>query len=242
MRFHAFRCPAVETLPKRYHFCLKKIIHFDYGIPGAQKCFKPLEGSQKLDVWSIVDMGVVDTGVMFTDVVGFTPLTERLGPDAIGELLNRYLGEIADVAHAHGATVDKFIGDCVMIVFGTPEAMEPQEQARRCVALAQEVHARVSSLGLDPPLEARTGINTGEAVVGNFGSRARSDYTALGAAVNVAARLESASAPGRILIGPETARLLEDLLELEPAGALSLKGVTAPVNAFFVCAGVGDSS
>ncbi|MEE2780506.1 MAG: adenylate/guanylate cyclase domain-containing protein, partial [Myxococcota bacterium] len=172
--------------------------------------------------------------VMFTDVVGFTPLTERLGPEAIGRLLDAYLGEIADVAHRHGATVDKFIGDCVMVIFGAPAQMSPEEQARRCVALAREIHERVRALEMEHPLQARTGINTGDAVVGNFGSHARSDYTALGPAVNIAARLESASSPDRILLGPETARLLGDASHLEPAGDLNLKGVTEPVPAFFV--------
>lgn len=172
--------------------------------------------------------------VMFTDVVGFTPLTERLGPEVIGRLLNRYLAEIADLAHAHGATIDKFIGDCVMIVLGAPEELEPEEQARRCVALAAAIHQRVAELEIEHPLEARTGINTGEAVVGNFGSRARSDYTVLGPAVNVAARLESASRPGRILMGSETARLLGEQVQLEAAGELQLKGVRDPVTAFFL--------
>ncbi len=172
--------------------------------------------------------------VMFTDVVGFTPLTERLGPEVIGRLLNRYLAEIADLAHQHGATIDKFIGDCVMIVFGAPEPLEPREQAERCVALAMAIHERVRALEMEHPLQARTGINTGEAVVGNFGSRARSDYTVLGPAVNIAARLESASAPGRVLLGEETARLLGDSVALEEAGSLQLKGVREPVNAYFL--------
>ena len=172
--------------------------------------------------------------VMFTDVVGFTPLTERLGPEAIGRLLNQYLAEIADLAHQHGATIDKFIGDCVMIVFGAPERLEPAEQARRCVALAAAIHQRVEGLPMEHPLQARTGINTGEAVVGNFGSRARSDYTVLGPAVNVAARLESASVPGRVLIGEETARLLEGEVPLEAAGPMKLKGVRESVNPFFL--------
>jgi adenylate cyclase len=175
--------------------------------------------------------------VMFTDVVGFTPLTERLGPQVIGELLDGYLGTIADIAHAHGATVDKFIGDCVMIVFGAPERMEPEEQANRCVKLAREIHRAVRQLDGDHPLQARTGINTGEAVVGNFGSHARSDYTSLGPAVNVAARLESASSPDRILLGPETASLLGDGLPLESAGSLELKGVAGTVEAWLVVEG-----
>ncbi len=172
--------------------------------------------------------------VMFTDIVGFTGLSERLGPEALGDLLNRLLGEIADVAMEHGATVDKFIGDCVMVVFGAPEACSPEEQARRCVALGLAIHERVNEVGAAYQLRARTGLNTGDAVVGNFGSASRSDYTVLGPAVNVAARLESASRPNRILIGPESVRLLDGSVKLEPAGLLTLKGVSEPIEAWFV--------
>ncbi len=173
--------------------------------------------------------------VMFTDLVGFTSLSERLGAEAVGRLLNQYLSLMADVAHAHGATVDKFVGDAVMIVFGAPDVLDPREQARRCVALAIDLQGRLPTLGEDGlRLTARTGINTGEAVVGNFGSAARSDYTVIGPAVNIAARLETASAAGRILVGETTAKLLDGKVLLEPAGELRLKGVAEPVRAFFV--------
>lgn len=172
--------------------------------------------------------------IMFTDIVGFTALSERLGPVVLGQLLGRLLGEVADLAMKHGATVDKFIGDCVMIVFGAPEYIPPEKQASRCVNLALAIHERIKTIGADHNLHARTGINTGEVVVGNFGSMSRSDYTVLGPAVNVAARLESASEPDCILIGPDTAQAVRDRFELEPAGALSLKGVSEPVEAFFV--------
>jgi class 3 adenylate cyclase len=172
--------------------------------------------------------------VMFTDIVGFTALSERLGPEAVGALLNVLLGEIAQLALDHGATVDKFIGDCVMVVFGAPEPSPPEDQARRCVTLALAIHALVARLGAAHALQARTGLNTGEVVVGNFGSAARSDYTVVGPTVNVAARLESASQPNRILVGPDTAAHLDDDVALVPAGPLKLKGVSEPVEAWFV--------
>jgi class 3 adenylate cyclase len=171
---------------------------------------------------------------MFTDLVGFTTMSEELGPDAVGGIIDRYLSRVADLAHAHGATVDKFIGDCVMIVFGAPDPLEPSEQARRGVELALAIQAMMPSIDRDVQLVARTGMNTGEAVVGNFGCASRSDYTVIGPAVNVAARLEGAGQPGRILIGEETARLLDGGYELEPVGELRLKNVSRPVRAFFV--------
>lgn len=172
--------------------------------------------------------------VMFTDIVGFTPLSERIGAEAVGKLLNSYLARMCEIAHRHRATVDKFVGDAIMIVFGAPEPLEPEVQAHRCVELAREIQAAVPHVAPGLQLEARTGINTGEAVVGNFGSEVRSDFTVLGPTVNLAARLESASQPGRILLGPETARLLGPDVALESAGELRLKGVAAPVQAWFV--------
>jgi class 3 adenylate cyclase len=162
--------------------------------------------------------------VVFTDLVGFTAVSERLGADTVGKVLTRYFSETAAIAHRHGAIVDKFIGDASMIVLGAPDPLEPGEQARRAVVIARELHAHVVGLG-ELGMQARTGINTGEAVVGNFGSAERSDYTAVGPTVNLAARLEAAAAPGQILVGAETARLLDGSVALASAGALELKGI-----------------
>ncbi|MEE2750367.1 MAG: adenylate/guanylate cyclase domain-containing protein [Myxococcota bacterium] len=172
--------------------------------------------------------------VMFTDIVGFTALSERLGPVAVGSLINTLLGEIADIALAHGATVDKFIGDCVMVVFGAPEPCDPEEQVARSIKLALAIQQKVTELGSEYQLQARTGLNTGDVVVGNFGSMSRSDYTVLGPTVNVAARLEAKSLPGRILIGPHSAHLLGDAWPLETTGPIKLKGVSNPIEAYFV--------
>lgn len=179
--------------------------------------------------------------VLFTDIVGFTALSERLGAEAVGELLDRLLGEVATLAHEHGATVDKFIGDCVMIVFGAPEECSPEDQVTRCIALAQAIHAKVKESGAQYALQARSGMNTGEAVVGNFGSQARSDYTVLGPSVNVAARLEAASRPDSILVGIDSIRFLQDDMTLEAAGALQLKGISKPVEAWFVPSMLGEA-
>lgn len=174
--------------------------------------------------------------IMFIDLVGFTRLSDRLGAEEVGRLLNRYLSDVADLAHRRGATIDKFVGDAVMIVFGAPDPMEPELQARRCVALALEIQAHVLTLSAEHELSARIGINTGEAVVGNFGSAARSDYTVIGPTVNVAARLESRAPRGGVLIGERTAELLDGAVPLGPGEELSLRGVPRPVRAFVVTA------
>ncbi len=172
--------------------------------------------------------------VLFADLVNFTPMSDRLGAQAVGNLVNRYLTLTARLAHEHGATVDKFIGDSVMVVFGAPERLSPEEQARRAVDLAWAIQRALNQLDGREFLRARIGINTGEVVVGNFGSPVRSDYTVLGLPVNVASRLESACQPGRVLVGPETARLLGDDLRKDPAGPLKLKGIREPVEAWYL--------
>jgi class 3 adenylate cyclase len=170
---------------------------------------------------------------MFIDLVGFTTLSEHLGADRVAQLLNRFLTRVTELAYEHGATIDKFVGDAVMIVYGAPDSMSAEEQARACVRLGMEVTSTMAAFD-DPPLSLRVGINTGEAVVGHFGSPIRSDFTVIGPAVNIAARLEGASTPGRVLVGESTANLLGDGWVLEPAGEISLRGVAQPVRAFFV--------
>lgn len=177
--------------------------------------------------------------VLFSDLVGFTAMSERMGADAVAEHLNAYLSAMATLAHEHGATVDKFVGDAVMVVYGAPEPMRPEEQARRTVWLALEMVALAATLPGER-LQLRVGINTGEAVVGNFGSQHRSDYTVIGPVVNLAARLEYAAEPGRVLVGPGTAALL-DGVELQSVGLLSLKGLSAPVEAWLVAAEPGGA-
>ena len=168
--------------------------------------------------------------VIFADLVGFTPMTERLGAAAVAEVLNQYLGEVSSVAHAHGATIDKFVGDGVMIVYGAPESMAPEEQARKALGLCRALQKRLANLPGEP-LQMRIGLETGEGVVGNFGSENRSDYTVIGLVANIAARLEAAGQPGRVLIGPGAAAFLENE-GLEAQGPVALKGLSEPVQVF----------
>ena len=172
--------------------------------------------------------------VLFTDLVGFTTLTRTLGAEATAQILDRFLGDVAEAAHELGGTVDKFVGDCVMVVFGAPEPMALSQQIDRAVQLGFRIHEVVANLPQSHGLSARVGINTGEAVVGNFGSRTRSDYTVIGHAVNLAARLESASRPGRVLIGPESVVHLPMHWARDPYKPLFFKGIDEPVAAFWV--------
>lgn len=180
--------------------------------------------------------------VFFSDIVGFTQLTEALESESVVELLNHYLTEMSSIALKHGATIDKFVGDAIMIFFGDPESEGSEKDALKCVNMALEMQKKMSSLtsfwgknfGLSTPLQIRMGINTGYCTVGNFGSADRIDYTAIGAGVNLAARLESAAKPGSILISSETFLMIGDHLDCKEQGSIVLKGISAPVTTYVV--------
>jgi class 3 adenylate cyclase/acyl dehydratase len=164
--------------------------------------------------------------VVFCDVTGSTALGEQLDPEALRRTMGRYFGEIRLIIERHGGTVEKFIGDAVMAVFGIPIAHE--DDALRAVRAVVEIRNRLEALGdeLSVALSFRTGVNTGEVVAGE------GETLVTGDAVNVAARLEQAAAPGSILIGANTLGLVRDAVSVEPVEPLQLKGKREPVPAF----------
>jgi class 3 adenylate cyclase len=148
--------------------------------------------------------------VLFCDVTGSTALGESTDPEALRALLARYFEQMKGIVERHGGTVEKFIGDAVMAVFGVPQVHE--DDALRAVRAALEMREALPGLGV----EARIGVNTGQVVTGT------EERLATGDAVNVAARLEQAARPGEILIGPETLRLVRHRAETEPVEPLEL--------------------
>ncbi|PDW03033.1 adenylate/guanylate cyclase domain-containing protein [Candidatus Viridilinea mediisalina] len=174
--------------------------------------------------------------IYFSDMVGFSDLTDSIEPELLSTVLNSYLTQMSELALKHGGTIDKFIGDAMMVFFGAPEFMSDAEHARRCVAMALEMREKLFSLretwrlmGIPRTLQVRAGINTGFCTVGNFGSEHRMDYTIIGGNVNLAARLQAAAPPDRIYLAASTYGLVEDLVEAEALGAIQLKGIHAPV-------------
>jgi class 3 adenylate cyclase/tetratricopeptide (TPR) repeat protein len=159
--------------------------------------------------------------VLFCDLVGSTQLGESTDPEALRARMRRYFADIRTTIERHGGTVEKFIGDAVMAVFGIPVARE--DDALRAVRAAEEILAAVAA----HDFEARVGVNTGEVVAGGEG-----ETLAVGDAVNVAARLEQSAGPGEILIGAETYRLVRDAVRVADVEPLELKGKSAPVETF----------
>jgi class 3 adenylate cyclase len=164
--------------------------------------------------------------VVFCDVSGSTALGERLDPEAMRRTMGRYFEEIRLIVERHGGTVEKFIGDAAMAVFGIPVAHE--DDALRAVRSVAEIRDRLTALGeeLAVALSFRTGVNTGEVVAGE------GETLVTGDAVNVAARLEQAATPGEILIGAETLALVRDAVTVEAVEPLELKGKRERVPAF----------
>ncbi|HEV7605337.1 MAG TPA: adenylate/guanylate cyclase domain-containing protein [Candidatus Limnocylindrales bacterium] len=163
--------------------------------------------------------------VLFADLVGFTSLAEGRDSEAVRELLTRYFDVARDVIERYGGTVEKFIGDAVMAVWGAPVAHE--DDAERCVRAALELVDAIRSLA--PGLQARAGILTGEAAV-TLG--AQNQGMVAGDLVNTASRLESAAAPGTVLVGEATQRASADAIAFEPIGDQILKGKELPVPAW----------
>jgi class 3 adenylate cyclase len=169
--------------------------------------------------------------VVFADISGSTELGERLDPEATRALLARYFAAMREVLEQHGGTVEKFIGDAVMAVFGVPTLHE--DDALRAVRAASDMQARLAELNAtavapDRRLEIHIGVNTGEVVAGAGGSQ----LLVTGDAVNVAARLEQAAPAGEILLGPTTEQLVRTAVTVEPVAPLAVKGKAAPLAAF----------
>ncbi|WP_107329925.1 adenylate/guanylate cyclase domain-containing protein [Metapseudomonas otitidis] len=179
--------------------------------------------------------------VFFSDIKGFTELSEELEAEALTDLLNNYLNEMSKIALKYGGTIDKFVGDCVMVFFGDPTTQGAKKDAVAAVsmAIAMRKHMKVlrqqwRAQGITKPLEIRMGLNTGYCTVGNFGADTRMDYTIIGRDVNLASRLESASEAGEILISHETYSLVKDVIMCRDKGQISVKGFARPVQIYQV--------
>jgi class 3 adenylate cyclase len=174
--------------------------------------------------------------ILFADVVGFTTMADRVDPEALAEIMNDYLGAVAEVVERHGGTLSEFAGDGVVVLFGAPAPMEPAGQVRCALSAATELQQtlpRLSqgwhALGIDKDLQARIGINTGVVSVGTFGSAVRATYTGMGMQTNIAARIQAHCPPGSVLLSSTSWHLVKDEVPCEPRGEIDVKGVHYPV-------------
>ena len=174
--------------------------------------------------------------IFFSDIKDFTETAEHLQPEELTSLLNEYFTEMSTIAHEHGATVDKFIGDAILAFFGDPETRGAREDANACLDMAIAMQRRMVELksewrrrGIEKPFEVRMGINTGYCNVGNFGSADRMDYTIIGAEANLAARLQHVAEPGGIVISYETWAHVQDRVRVHRLDPITLKGISGEI-------------
>jgi len=174
--------------------------------------------------------------IFFSDIKDFTATTERLQPEQVTSLLNEYFTEMSNIALKHGGTIDKFVGDAILIFFGDPESKGEAEDAKACLHMAADMQRRLAELnvkwrneGVEHPFRVRMGVNTGYCNVGNFGSADRMDYTIIGAEANLAARLQTIAEPGQIVISYETYALVRDILVAHALPPITMKGISREV-------------
>ncbi len=179
--------------------------------------------------------------VCFSDIADFTEITEKMESEDLTQILNQYLTEMSNIALEYGATIDKYVGDAILMFFGDPETRGTGEDAVACVKMALAMQKRTGELaevwrdaGIETPLRCRIGIHTGYCTVGNFGSEDRMDYTIVGGAVNLASRLEHEAPPGGVLVSYETFAHVKDEIRAEERGPIRVKGIAYPVATYLV--------
>lgn len=187
--------------------------------------------------------------VFFSDIKGFTDLTDTVETETLTQLLNEYLDIMSSIAIKHGGTIDKYIGDCIMVFFGDPLSNGKTQDAVACINMAIEMKEEMSKLrvkwqrdGISKPFHIRMGINSGYCTVGNFGSKNRLDYTIIGGVVNLASRLESNARPDQVLISSETYMLIKDNIRCTKKDELTVKGIAHPIQTYEVLSSSSNST
>ena len=177
--------------------------------------------------------------IFLSEIVQFTDLSDTIEPERLATVINSYLSEMASIALECGGTIDKFIGDAILVFFGDPKSEGETEDALKCAEMALRMRMRVAKLqkywqkhGVSRGLHVRMGIATGFCTVGNFGSEQRLDYTVLVSPVNLAARLRATAEPDGILIDENTHSLIEDHISCEPIGEITPKGFVRSVQVY----------
>ncbi len=177
-----------------------------------------------------------EVSVLFADIVGFTSKSEHMAPSQVAHLLNGFFGVMTDVIFQREGTLDKFIGDAILAIFGAP--LSQADHAVRCVRAAMEMREALVVLNAsrsESKLQMRIAINSGNALVGDMGAPKRREFTVLGDVVNTASRLESEVAqPDQIVIGAETYRLIKDEIPVKPLGSFKVRGRTSSIDVYQV--------
>ena len=185
--------------------------------------------------------------IFYSDIKGFSWHSSNMEGESLSAILNSYLEEMTIIVAKHQGSLDKYIGDAIMVFFGDPVFTNDKDHAQRCVMMALEMQQRMKELqdywfqlGYSDPLHIRMGVSTGYVSVGNFGSSERMDYTIIGSAVNLAARLQEAAEEDQILISHETWALVKDVVDCDEPVSYELKGFYQPILAHSVKAPIAE--
>jgi adenylate cyclase len=182
----------------------------------------------------------VNASVLFADIVGFTGISENLPPKDITNILNEFFSYISQISELHNGHIDKFMGDCAMVVFGVPEAdPEHSYNAIACAVMIQKLVVKLNNLRLKNnqlPIHFRIGVNTGDMVAGNLGSNDRMDYTVIGDPVNLASRLSSIAESDQIVILDELYYVnnIRERVQAKPHKTIAIRGIQKPVSTYLV--------
>ncbi len=177
--------------------------------------------------------------IFFSDIVNFSAITDSIESELLSDVLNQYLNRMAEIATKWGGTIDKFMGDGMMVFFGDPEYIDDATHAQACARMAIDMlselgalRARWRAMGMFQTLRVRMGINTGYCTVGNFGSNNRMEYTIVGGQVNIASRLQTLAEPDSIYISQAVFALIQDVAECEFIDNISVKGIHYPIEVY----------
>ena len=177
--------------------------------------------------------------IFFSDIVNFSAITDSVESELLSDVLNQYLNRMAEIATKWGGTIDKFMGDGMMVFFGDPEFIDDVTHALNCARMALDMldelsvlRTRWRQMGMFHTLRVRMGINTGYCTVGNFGSSNRMEYTIVGGQVNIASRLENLAEPDSIYTSQATYALIQDLVVCEFVDSTSVKGIHYPIEVY----------
>jgi adenylate cyclase len=182
------------------------------------------------------DTAVREVSVMFADLVGFTPMSEQMAPEAVAATLNEFFGAMTEAIFEHQGTLDKFIGDAILAVFGAPfDDPHHAVNAVRAAIDMRRILAEMNARRPGPPLRMRIAVHSGPALTGDIGSPKRREFTVLGDTVNITSRLESSVAqPGQIVVSKDTHDRLRGTVQVTPLGPAPLRGRVASIDVFAV--------
>ncbi|AZS50590.1 adenylate/guanylate cyclase domain-containing protein [Entomomonas moraniae] len=179
--------------------------------------------------------------IFFSDIKDFTQLSDELEAEALTEILNHYLTEMSTIAQNYNGTIDKFVGDSIMVIFGDNNSLGSESDAIAATSMAiamqnqmKYIRSHWASKGIKRHIEVRMGINTGFCTIGNFGANSRMEYTTIGREVNLASRLENAAEPGKILISETTHALIKDFILCNDMGEIKVRGFANPIRTYEV--------